>query len=131
MDDAERVLAANAAFYAAFAGRDADAMDALWAARAPVACIHPGWHILRGRDPVMASWLAILSGPASPAIRCANAVAHVLGDSAFVTCTEHIPGALLVATNVFVREDGEWRMAHHQAGGVAHIAASDPHEQMH
>src|SRR5438128_8412277 len=38
------VLEANAAFYAAFAQRDADAMDALWAREVPVACLHPGWH---------------------------------------------------------------------------------------
>ena len=50
MGDEEQVLAANAKFYGAFAAKDVDAMTALWARRAPVACIHPGWHALRGRD---------------------------------------------------------------------------------
>jgi hypothetical protein len=27
-----------------------------------------------------------------------------------------VPGARLVATNVFVREGGAWKMVHHQAG---------------
>ena len=40
--DEHAVLAANAAFYRAFAERDVDAMDALWARSIPVACIHPG-----------------------------------------------------------------------------------------
>lgn len=128
MDEEQHVLAANAAFYTAFAGRDTEAMDALWAARAPVVCIHPGWHALYGREQVMASWIAILTGPQSPAIRYAAAVARVYGDTAFVICTEHLPSGDLVATNVFVREAGEWRMVHHHAGGVAH--RFEP-EQMH
>ena len=48
MSDEEAVLAANEAFYRAFAARDFAAMDALWAAEAPVACIHPGWDALVG-----------------------------------------------------------------------------------
>jgi ketosteroid isomerase-like protein len=119
MRDEERVLAANAAFYHAFAAKDADAMAALWARRAPLACVHPGWHALRGRDAVLASWRAILGGPGAPPITCADAAAHVLGDVAVVICIERIPAVELVATNVFVREDGEWRIVHHHASGMA------------
>jgi ketosteroid isomerase-like protein len=115
----EEVLATNAAFYAAFAARDVDAMEGLWAQRAPVACIHPGWHALDGRAAVMASWRGILHGPGSPDIVCADAAARVLGDAAFVLCTEELAGGLLVATNVFVREDGTWRLVHHHAGPIA------------
>jgi ketosteroid isomerase-like protein len=122
MGDEQQVLAANAAFYAAFAARDAAAMDALWARRAPVACIHPGWDVLRGREAVLASWRSILGGPGSPPITCAGAVAHVLGDAAFVVCREHIPAVELIATNVFVREDGAWKMVHHHASGVERAA---------
>lgn len=129
MRDEEAVLAANAAFYAAFAGRDMAAIDALWAEHVPVACIHPGWHALHGREQVMASWAAILSGPQPPAIRHANAVACVFGDCAFVTCSEHLPSGDLVATNVFVRQNGTWRMTHHHAGGVAY--RFEPPEQLH
>jgi ketosteroid isomerase-like protein len=129
MRDEEAVLAANAAFYTAFAARDTEAMDALWAVRVPVACIHPGWHALHGREQVMASWLAILTGPQPPAIRHSQATAYVFGDSAFVICSEHLPSGDLVATNVFVRQAGEWRMTHHHAGGVAH--RFEPPEQLH
>ena len=113
------VLAANQAFYDAFARRDADAMAALWAARAPVACIHPGWGALIGRDEVISSWRAILENPRSPKIRFSDATAHVHGESAFVVCAESVSGSDLIATNVFVREDGAWRMVHHHAGPVA------------
>jgi len=113
------VLAANQAFYDAFATRDADAMDALWALHAPVACIHSGWDAFRGRDEVMTSWRAILDNPRAPHIVCRGATAHVLGDLAFVVCAESIAGSELIATNVFAREDGAWRMVHHHAGPVA------------
>lgn len=126
--DEEQVLAANAAFYAAFAAKDADAMTAQWARRAPVACVHPGWHALRGRDAVLASWKSILSGPGSPAISCTDAVAHVLGDAAFVICVEHIPGVELIATNTFVREDGDWKIVHHHASSIARGAEAEPED---
>jgi ketosteroid isomerase-like protein len=130
MHDEEQVLAANAAFYAAFAAKDADAMAVLWARRAPVACIHPGWHALRGRDGVLASWRSILGGPGAPPISCSDAVAHILGDTAFVICVEHIPGVELIASNLFVREDGDWRMVHHHASSIARAAAEpEPDEE--
>ncbi len=113
------VLEANSAFYRAFAARDVAAMESLWARRAPVACVHPGWDALRGRERVMESWRGILDGE-PPAISCTSASAHVLGDSAYVVCRERIPGGPpVVATNVFVREGGTWMLCHHQAGTVA------------
>lgn len=122
-----QVLAANTAFYDAFAARDIDAMDTLWARCAPVACIHPGWQPLRGRDAVIASWKAILGGSGSPPITAHGAVVHVLGEAAFVVCVERLPGAHLLATNVFVLEDGAWRLVHHHvsAGGVPSAAEED------
>jgi ketosteroid isomerase-like protein len=115
--DAE-VLAANQAFYDAFAGGDVGALDALWAERAPVACIHPGWEALHGRNDVMASFRAILRGGSAPSVRCVRPSAHVVGESAYVICGEAVEDAELVATNLFVREDGRWRLVHHQAGPV-------------
>jgi ketosteroid isomerase-like protein len=123
MSDAADVLFANASFYEAFKVESLAAMDALWARRAPVACIHPGWPALVGRARVMASWKAIFESGA-PAIRCAAAEAHVLGDAAFVTCTELLDDGQLVATNMFALEDGRWRMVHHHAGPVS--APDDP-----
>lgn len=119
MSDSADVIAANDAFYRAFAARDLAAMEALWARRAPVACIHPGWDVLTDRDQVMASWAAILGNPAAPQIRYHDPEAFLLGDAAFVICGEMVFGTRLVATNTFVREDGAWRMVHHQASQVA------------
>jgi hypothetical protein len=55
MNDSDAVLAANLEFYRAFTTRDVDAMEALWARQAPVACVHPGWPPLADRKAVMES----------------------------------------------------------------------------
>jgi ketosteroid isomerase-like protein len=112
------ILAANEAFYDAFRRDDPAAMNELWARRAPVACIHPGWHALFGRDRVMASWQAIMEN-GSPPVRCVSPRVLQLGDTALVICEEHVGAGRLVATNAFIREDGQWRMVHHHAGPVA------------
>jgi ketosteroid isomerase-like protein len=113
------VLDANSAFYRAFSARDLDAMDELWSRRTAVVCVHPGWDVLRGRDEVMDAWRAILTGAGSPKIGCSHAFAQVHGDVALVLCREHVEGGQLVATNVFVREEGGWRLVHHQASPLA------------
>ncbi|MFT3768773.1 MAG: nuclear transport factor 2 family protein [Minicystis sp.] len=118
MSNAEaEVLAANQAFYDAFARGDVEAIDVLWARRAPVACVHPGWDALHGRDEVMASFRSILDNGA-PSVRCTRPSAYVLGESAYVVCGEAVAGLELVATNLFVREDDAWRLVFHQAGPV-------------
>lgn len=118
MSEYVAVLFANEAFYLAFAGRDLEAMDHVWAARTPVTCIHPGWNLLCGRNEVMASWRAILGAAETVAIRCRDPSANVLGDTAYVTCYESLDRGLLIATNIFAREDGAWKMVHHQAGAA-------------
>ncbi|MDD9877739.1 MAG: nuclear transport factor 2 family protein [Magnetovibrio sp.] len=109
------VLFANDAFYLAFATRDMAAMDDIWARRAAVSCLHPGWAPLTGRDAVMESWRGILGSPDSPQISCANAQATVIGDVAVVVCGEILAQGTLAATNVFAFEDGAWKMVHHHA----------------
>jgi ketosteroid isomerase-like protein len=114
------VLEANAAFYRAFAAHDPEAMEALWAERLPVACAHPGWDVLVGREDVLDAWRKLFEdGGAPDDLACSLAEAHVLGDVAFVTCHEVLPGGRLLATNVFAREAGAWRMVHHQATPIA------------
>jgi ketosteroid isomerase-like protein len=115
MTDSDAVLTANLEFYRAFATRDLVAMDALWARRAPVGCVHPGWPALSDRDAVMESWQGIFSNPESPRIVCYDEQVLLYGDTALVLCEEEIEGGTLIASNLFVREDGAWRIAHHQA----------------
>jgi ketosteroid isomerase-like protein len=117
------VLRANASFYRAFTHADYAAMCQLWAQHAPVACLHPGASMLVGRGPVLDAWRQIMTGPEPLVMRCDHPNVHMLGDCAIVTChegnAEH--PAHLIATNVFVLEDGHWRMVHHQAGPLARV----------
>jgi ketosteroid isomerase-like protein len=113
------VLAANQSFYDAFSRHDVAAMEAVWSRRTDLACIHPGWEAIVGRREVLSSWRSILSSPEAPAVECAEAAVHILGEVAYVLCNEILPGAELCATNIFLREDCLWKLVHHQAGPVA------------
>jgi len=116
MTDSDAVLAANLEFYRAFGARDVAAMERLWAQAAPVACIHPGWPALSERGAIIESWRGILANPEAPRIACFDERVLIYGDTALVICEEELDGGTLIASNFFVREDGAWRIAHHQAG---------------
>ena len=116
MTEVAAVLFVNDAFYEAFRARDIETMEQLWARESPVVCIHPGWRALTTRQEVMGAWQDILSSEGAPDIACRGAKAFVAGDSAFVVCYEVISGGVLVATNIFRKERGSWRLVHHQAG---------------
>ena len=112
----QAVIAANEAFYVAFRSKDLDAMDAIWAKKTKVAVIHPGWNTLVGRDEVMASWHRIIASGGAPKIESVQPIVLLRNDSAVVLCYEKADNSYLAATNVFVLEDGDWRMIHHHAG---------------
>ncbi|MFN3231742.1 MAG: nuclear transport factor 2 family protein [Alphaproteobacteria bacterium] len=117
LGDQETVLSANEAFYDAFAAADMNAMESIWAQEADISCLHPGWPRLTGRDEVLNSWRGILENPNRPRIECTDATVSIYGDVAVVLCYEQLDNGHLLATNIFVREEGAWRMAHHHAGG--------------
>jgi len=110
------LLAANEAFYDAFDSGDMQAMTALWAEMHPVACVHPGGAPIHGRDDVLASWQDILAASTRPAIQCLQPEPLLLHEAGLVVCIEALAGGRLVASNMFVLENGVWRMVHHQAG---------------
>lgn len=116
MQDSDAVLAANLHFYHAFSTRDVAAMEWIWARQAPVVCVHPGWPPLTDREAVIESWRGILSSPDAPRIACYDEQVFLYGDTALVVCEEELEGGTLVASNWFMREDGAWRIVHHQAG---------------
>ena len=116
---AQAVVAANREFYRAFGRRDAAAIDRLWSRRQPVACIHPGWDALTDRAAVMRSWRQIVESQSAPDIVCRNETPFVLGDIAFVVCHEVLSEGILAATNIFAREEGGWKLVHHQASPLA------------
>lgn len=118
MSEREAVLFANEAFYLAFQAQDIAAMSNAWASEAPVTCIHPGWSVLADRMSVMDSWRGIFEGGNAPAIECRGPQVFVYGDAATVLCFESVNGGFLIASNMFIREGGRWKMVHHQAGAT-------------
>jgi ketosteroid isomerase-like protein len=115
----EAVLAANDAFYHAFNEKDIEAMDAVWSASPDVACIHPGWNLLLGREAVIESWRRILTNPGQMRIFTGGETVVFVGEVALVLCRELVGGSPLAATNVFVQENGAWKLLHHHSGPVS------------
>ncbi len=115
MTETDAALTANLDFYQAFASADFAAMNALWSRSAPVLCIHPGWPALNGRAAVMQSWRNIFANPQPTRVMCHDDQAFLYGDFAVVVCEEELAEGHLVATNIFVKEGGRWRMVHHQS----------------
>ena len=122
-DDEEReaVLAANRAFYRAFAERDVAGMDQIWAQTGAMICLHPGQAPLHGRTEIMASWRGILRHPESPKVRCAGEWVIGRQGLAIVVCREILPEGQLMATNTFARQSDGWRMIGHHSGPVPPI----------
>lgn len=114
----DEVLRANEAFYRAFNEKDFDAMSTVWSDSEGISCIHPGWNVLEGREPVLDSWQNILANAGQPRIVFGGATVQVMGSVAMVICRELVAGSPLAATNVFANEDGVWKLVHHQSGPV-------------
>ena len=78
----------------------------------------PGWTVLTDRVAIISSWMAILTSPDAPRIACYDERVMLYGDAALVLCEEELGGGTLAASNLFVCEDGGWRIAHHHAGQI-------------
>ena len=121
------VEAANAAFYLSFEQADVDAMAAVWDDEQPdaVSCTHPGWSPLHGRRQVLRSWSAVMATTEYVQFVLSDVHVSIEGDTAVVTCTENVltnvtdmHGGAVVATNVFRRRPGGWRLQVHHGSPV-------------
>jgi len=135
--ETEAVLAANAELYAAVEAGDLDRMGLLWAEApyaASVMCVHPGWPSLRGRAEVLRSWAIIMANTSYIQFFLTDVEVELSGDVAVVTCAENIltslgdddaddgsselAGGKVMATNVFRRVGGDWRLWLHHGSPV-------------
>ena len=119
-DDARAVLAVNRAFYDAFNERDVEAMAELWAQSDDVTCIHPHRAVIAGHQEIMRSWRAILRNPDQPRIVFATETPRIVGDIGIVAGREVVAGVPIVATNLYRREAGTWKIIHHHGSPVLH-----------
>jgi ketosteroid isomerase-like protein len=120
--DLDDVLRANRNFYDAFEARDIDAMSDVWEHSDRVLCTHPGWARLEGWGSVSASFYALFDGPSPIQFILTGERAEVVADTAWVSVDENIlgedAGATAAGLNVFVRDDGGWRMVVHHSSQV-------------
>jgi uncharacterized protein (TIGR02246 family) len=115
--------AAERAFYSALADADLDRMMALWADDDAAVCNHPGGPRLIGRDAIRASFREIFSGGGVRvsvvgvhAWRTPDVAVHSLIERIAVEGRGASETVDVVATNVFVRSAGGWRILVHHAG---------------
>jgi uncharacterized protein (TIGR02246 family) len=128
--EVEAVIAANAELYAAFEAGDVDRMESVWDDADDVRCVHPGWPLVHGRSHVLRSWSVIMANTGYIQFFLTDVDVNVTDDVAVVTCEEHIltavaepdgslsQSARVVATNVFRRRDGRWRLWLHHGSPV-------------
>jgi hypothetical protein len=69
----------------------------------------------------MASWHEILGSAGPIPVRAVAPKATILGDIGLVCCYERFGSQHLVASNLFIRAAGRWRMIHHHAGPLARV----------
>ncbi len=127
--------AAERAFYAAMADGDLDRMMALWADDDAAVCNHPGGPRLIGREAILASFREIFAGggvriavAGVHAWRTPDVAVHSLIERIAVDGRGGTETVEVVATNVFVRSGGGWRILVHHAG-VSDAAEADDAEE--
>src|ERR1700694_1642439 len=124
MTDIDDVQAATRRFYAAFEGRDLDAMSDLWERSERATCTHPGWPTLRGWGPIAASFFALFQSGQPLQFVLTREQIEVRGDggwgSGHETPLGAAGGATVAALNLFVRHptDAGWRMVSHHGSVV-------------
>jgi ketosteroid isomerase-like protein len=119
-EDAER------AFYLAFEAGDLEAMMAVWDETADVCCIHPMGQALCGPDAVREGWREILASGQRLQFSAEPALRQIGTELAVSVVREHIrvvgqdkTSPPMVATNVYRRTTGGWRMTlHHVSPAV-------------
>lgn len=130
-DERGELEEANARFYRAFEAQDLAEMDEVWAHAEHVRCVHPGWALLEGWEAVRQSWEAIFKASGEMRFSLGDVQARPMGELGWVTCAENILSQVrgniavttLIATNVFERRGGAWRMVLHHA---SHILRGEP-----
>ncbi len=122
----QEILAVNNRFYEALAQASIEKMTKVWHHSPEAECIHPGWDRLIGWTMIQESWDLIFQHQGPIPVEATDAIVRQKGDMAWVTCYEHLTTQSTnsleinqaVATNIFIRVDGVWRMVIHHAAAA-------------
>lgn len=127
----DEIVKINLDFYEAFNASDIDKMKSLWSQAHPVSIIHPGCNLIFTYDEVIKSWAHIFSSENMPSIKADIIMVNFVDRMAFVVCTEDLEETVLMATNIFVYEEPNWKMIHHQAGPLNQQISASHDEVLH
>ncbi|KAE9611009.1 hypothetical protein Lal_00015800 [Lupinus albus] len=123
-DSKTTVFGVNSRFYDSFRNGDLAAMQAMWAKRDEVCCVHPGLKGISGYEDVIESWNIVWANYEFPLeIKLEDIKVHAKGDMGYVTCMEFVKtkggrwGGQFV-TNVFEKINGHWFICIHHASPV-------------
>jgi ketosteroid isomerase-like protein len=130
----------NRRYYDAFQSLNVDEIAKVWWHDDAASCVHPGWDIRHGWLSVRESYREIFSNTRLIRFALGDVRTRVIGDIAYVTCVENLVseegdasdylGAVL-ATNVFERRRGEWKLIHHHASPFSSDEADIPEGPLH
>jgi len=126
MSDLQDVQTANAAFYRAFEKKDIVAMTDIWSQGTGSLCVHPGRSPLIGWNAIRPSWEQIFKNTAYLEIDLDLITTELSGNLAYVVLTENLLqvvqgrriNAQSLATNLFERMGGSWRLIHHHGSPI-------------
>lgn len=128
----QEVLAINENFYQAFNRGDLNLMKSVWAQNESVACIHPGWEVIRGFDGIIQSWENIFAGSENLEIKLSD-IEVTDGGMIWVSCQENlfamsmsgVQVSKVHATNLFEKIEGQWKMVLHHASSVPQLSRQE------
>ena len=125
-EDKEAVLAANQAFYSAFADRDLKSMTSLWWQGSSSICVHPGSSPIVGWTDVRDSWNSIFKNTNSLEIDTEIIKVEVDQALAYVLLREIVlqsnqgrrMKAQSLATNIFQKMAQKWYLVSHHGSPI-------------
>ena len=127
------VIEMNQSFYDAFNKNDIELMIGIWLNDSTSQCIHPGWDVLTGFKNIMTSWQKIFAAAQDLEIKLSNINVTTSENLAWVTCQENLfsivsSGVQLSkvhSTNLFKKQNGEWKMVLHHASPVSGLPSGE------
>ena len=123
--EVSELVEANQRFYDAFSALDIEAMANAWETSERARCLHPGWPLITGWEPIRESWETIFNNTTMMHFIITEVKPEVQGDLGWVDCVENITSVVdgkassfaVRATNLFSRHEGRWLVVHHHASG--------------
>ncbi len=128
------VYKANENFYSAFESLEIEKMEKVWLKESTIQCFHPGWGLLRGWEPVMASWRRIFENTEEMHFILTDVQVEVRNSLAWVTLYENLTSregkelstGSVVATNIFEKRQDGWFLIHHHGSPVVQAGQLSP-----